>query len=157
PRWVGGVVTTLTRKYTKKGELMATFILEDLQAAIEVWVFPRTMIDIAHLLADDAVVCVKGRLDNREDQPKVICMDLKRPVLSAEGAEPLHLNIPLQALSDDRVDQLKTLLVDHPGTSPVFLHVGDKCIRLDSRFRVDTSNGLVAELRVLLGPGCLWN
>jgi DNA polymerase-3 subunit alpha len=157
PRWVGGVITGLTRKYTKRGELMATFTLEDLQSTIEVWVFPRTMLDVAHLLADDVVVCVKGRLDNREDQPKLICMDLKRPELTADGAQPLHLDIPVHALTDSRVDRLKQLLVDHPGPSPVFLHVGSKCIRLDGRFRVDTSNGLVAELRVLLGAGCLWN
>ena len=66
-RWVGGVVTSLVRKYTKRGELMATFVLEDLQSAVEVWVFPRTMTDVGHLLADDAVVCVKGRLDLRDD------------------------------------------------------------------------------------------
>ncbi len=155
-RWVGGVVTGLSRKYTKRGELMATFVLEDLQAAIETWVFPRTMGDVGHLLADDAVVCVKGRLDTREDQPKLICMDLKRPELSA-GAEPLHLQLPLHALSEERVDKLKKVLGDHPGESPVLLHVGTKCIRLDAAWGVQTSTGLLAELRVLLGPDCLWN
>ena len=42
-RTVGGVVTTLQRKWTKKGDLMAVFILEDLQISIEVMVFPKTM------------------------------------------------------------------------------------------------------------------
>jgi DNA polymerase-3 subunit alpha len=156
-RWVGGVVTGLTRKYTRKGELMATFILEDLQSSIEVWVFPRTMSEVGYLLADDAVLCVKGRLDTREDQAKLICMELKCPELIVDGSDALHLNLPLNALSDERVDHLRTLLVDHPGPSPVFLHVGTKCIRLGAEHSVDTSNGLVAELRVLLGEGCLWN
>ena len=40
-RLVGGVVTELKRRYTKKGELMATFVLEDLNASIEVFVFPK--------------------------------------------------------------------------------------------------------------------
>jgi len=34
------VVTEVKRQYTKKGDLMARFILEDLQAQMEVWVFP---------------------------------------------------------------------------------------------------------------------
>ena len=38
----GGVVTALVRRYTRRGELMATFMLEDLEAAIEVMVFPKT-------------------------------------------------------------------------------------------------------------------
>src|SRR5207302_7703789 len=66
-RWVGGVVTALQRKYTKRGELMATFVLEDLEAAMEVMVFPRTMHEYGPLLDDDAIVCVKGRVDLREE------------------------------------------------------------------------------------------
>jgi DNA polymerase-3 subunit alpha len=155
-RWVGGVVTGVTRKYTKRGELMATFVLEDLVASIEVWVFPRTMTDVGHLLVDDAVVCVKGRLDSRDDQAKLICMEIKRPELSA-GGEPLHLEVPIAALTEQRVDRLKKLLGEHPGESPVYLHVGSKCIRLDAAWGVDATAGLLAELFVLLGPGCLWN
>ena len=155
-RWVGGVVTGLVRKYTKRGELMATFTLEDLAAAVDVWVFPRVMTDVAHLLADDAVVCVKGRLDLRDETPKLICMELKRPTLVLDGAGPLHLEIPIHVLTDERVDQLKGLLLEHPGDSAVFLHVGTKVIRLADTYAVDARNGLLAELRVVLGPGCLW-
>ena len=154
-RWVGGVITGLNRKYTKRGELMATFTLEDLESAVDVWVFPRTMTEVGHLLADDAVVCVRGRLDLREDEPKLICMDLKRPELVVDECEPLHLVLPLNALSDDRVLRLKQLLVEHRGQAPVFLHVGTKIIRLAAEFNVNARAGLLAELRVLLGAGCL--
>ena len=154
-RWVGGVVTGLVRKYTKRGELMATFTLEDLESSIEVWVFPRTMLEVGHLLADDSVICVKGRLDTKEEQPKLICMEVKKPDLHPSGVQPLHVALPINALSDERVDSLKRLLQDHPGPAPVLLHVGAKCIRLASEFSVDTTKGLLAELRVLLGPACL--
>ncbi|MBO0747441.1 MAG: hypothetical protein J2O47_03770, partial [Acidimicrobiaceae bacterium] len=156
-QWVGGVVTGLVRKYTKRGELMATFTLEDLTSGIEVWVFPKTMLEVGHLLVDDAVVCVKGRLDTREETPKVICLEVRRPELAVEGTEALHVDLPLQALTDERVAQLKAVLGDHPGPSPVLLHVGSKCIRLAPEFNVDTTKGLLAELRVLLGEACLWN
>ncbi|HWE55372.1 MAG TPA: hypothetical protein VG435_07655, partial [Acidimicrobiales bacterium] len=105
--------------------------------------------------ADDAVVCVKGRLDLRDEQPKFICMEIKKPELSTSGAEPLHVYLPLNALSDDRVDRLKRLLCEHVGDSPVFLHVGEKSIRLSAEFCVDTGRGLLGELRELLGPTCL--
>jgi DNA polymerase-3 subunit alpha len=153
--WVGGVITALVRKYTKRGDLMATFVLEDLDSSIEAWVFPRTMTDVGHLLADDAVVAIKGRLDLREEQPKLICMEVKRPELNPTGTEPLHITLPIQALTDDRVESLKKLLAEHPGPAPVLLHVGAKCIRLASDFCVDTTRGLLAELRILLGPSCL--
>ncbi len=154
-RWVGGVVTGLTRKHTRRSELMATFTLEDLVSSIDVWVFPRTMTEVAHLLADDVVVCVKGRLDLREEPAKLVCMEIKRPELHTVD-QPLHLILPVNALTDDRVESLKRLLSEHPGPSPVLLHVGAKIIRLASQWSVDTTRGLLAELRVLLGPACLW-
>ena len=49
-RTVGGVVTALARKYTKRGDLMATFVLEDLGGAVEVMVFPKTMANFGELL-----------------------------------------------------------------------------------------------------------
>ncbi len=51
--------------------------------------------------------------------------------------------------------QLKALLADHRGGAPVFLHVGTKIIRLAAEFNVNARAGLLAELRVLLGAGCL--
>jgi DNA polymerase-3 subunit alpha len=135
---------------------MATFLLEDLHASIDVWVFPRVLHEVNHLLADDAVVCVRGRLDLRDETPKLVCMEVKRPDLSPARCEPLHLELALHALSEDRVDELKTLLAEHPGDCPVFLHVGSKVIRLPDSFSVDARNGLLGELKVLLGPGCLW-
>ncbi len=153
-RWVGGVITGVARKYTKRGELMATFALEDLVSSIEVWVFPRTMTEVGHLLADDTVVCVKGRLDLREEPAKLVCMEIKRPELNT-AEQPLHVDLPIHALTDERVESLKRLLSEHPGPSPVRLHVGTKCIQLASQWSVDTTRGLLAELRVLLGPSCL--
>src|SRR3546814_11773846 len=83
----GGVVTGLQRKWTKKGDLMAVFQLEDLQTSVEVMVFPRTMTEHGHKLADDAIVVVKSRVDARDDQPKLTAMDLQ-PFPTMAGEEP---------------------------------------------------------------------
>jgi DNA polymerase-3 subunit alpha len=153
-RAVGGVVTNLVRKYTRKGDLMATFVLEDLESAINAWVFPRTMVDFGSLLADDAVVVVKGRLDQRDDEVKLVVMEVRRPELAVGGA-PLQVVLPLSALTDRTVDRLKDLLLGHPGPSPVYLRMGSKTLMLADQFRVDTGNGLCAELRMLLGAECI--
>jgi DNA polymerase III subunit alpha len=152
---VGGVVTALSRRYTKRGELMATFVLEDLESALEVFVFPKAMMEWGSLLADDSVVCIKGRLDTREDEPKLICMEVRRPELVLDGGPPLRIALPPSALTDSKVDSLKSLLSDHPGDSPVFLQLGDKTIRLAVGFNVDCGNGLMGELRVLLGASAV--
>jgi DNA polymerase III subunit alpha len=154
-RWVGGVVTALQRKYTKRGELMATFVLEDLEAAMEVMVFPRTMHEYGPLLDDDAIVCVKGRVDLREEPAKIICLELKRPELVADQNSTLRVNLPANRVTGTLIEDLKKVLLDHNGPVPVFLHLGQKVLRLPDHFNVATDNGLLAELRVLLGPNGL--
>jgi DNA polymerase III subunit alpha len=68
-------------------------------------------------------------------------------------AFPLHVKVAPQALSEPLIDELKRLLVEHPGDSPVMLHLGErKVLRLPPAFTVDVAPGLLAELRVLLGP-----
>jgi DNA polymerase-3 subunit alpha len=153
-RMVGGVVTDLRRSYTKKGDLMARFVLEDLQAAMEVFVFPKTMAEYGALIENDAVLVVKGRLDTREEEPKIVCMEVSRPLLH-RGDEDLHIKLPLGVLTDKRVEGLKEVLSCHPGPSPVLLHVGDKVLRLPPEFNVDCRNGLVGELKRLLGQSAL--
>jgi DNA polymerase-3 subunit alpha len=153
-RAVGGVVTDLRRSYTKKGDLMARFVLEDLHAAMEVFVFPKTMADYGHMIENDSVLVVKGRLDTREDEPKIVCMEVSRPLLE-RGEEDLHITLPLGVLTDSKVDGLKEVLSGHPGPSPVLLHVGAKVLRLPPEFNVDCRNGLVGELKRLLGQGAV--
>ncbi len=80
---------------------MARFVLEDLQAAMEVFVFPKTMADYGALIENDAVLVVRGRLDTREDEPKIVCMEVSRPVLE-RGEEDLHITLPLGVLTDTR-------------------------------------------------------
>ncbi|MHB1517207.1 MAG: DNA polymerase III subunit alpha [Acidimicrobiales bacterium] len=152
---VGGVVTDLVRRYTKKGDLMATFVLEDLTASIEVFVFPKSMATFGSLLDDDGVVVVKGRIDLRDEQLKLVLMEVQRPELAIEGDADLHIALPLNSLTDGKVEDLKTLLADHPGGSPVFLHVGETVLRLPDEFTVDSRPGLLGELRVLLGPNAV--
>ncbi|MGH9284884.1 MAG: DNA polymerase III subunit alpha, partial [Acidimicrobiales bacterium] len=155
PRLVGGVVTSLVRKYTRRGEMMATFSLEDLESSIEVWVFPRLLHEYGPVLADDAVVMVKGRLDLRDDEAKVVALEIRRAEPRAADGRLLVIVVPPAMLAQTRLDALKQLLVDHPGASPVHIHAEGAVLRLPEEFNVDAGNGLMAELRVLLGPACV--
>ncbi len=158
-RTVGGVVTTLARKYTKRGDLMATFMLEDLGAVVEVMVFPKTMTQYGELLEEDAIVCIRGRLDLREDVPKLIAMEITRPELVLDGGAPVRIRAKLGVLSEPKVTRLKEILLEHPGDSPVFVHIEGQekttVLRLGDDHLVNDRNGLLAELRVLLGPDCI--
>jgi len=152
----GGIITGLQRKWTKRGELMAVFTLEDLQSSCEVMVFPKTMTEHGHKLADDVAVCVKARVDKREESPKLIAMEIDVFEGITDGAPPVRIKLAPTRLNEALIDRLKSILGEHPGEAQVFLHIGDQqVLRLPDQFCVDTTNGLVGELRVLLGPDAL--
>jgi DNA polymerase-3 subunit alpha len=154
---VGGVITNLQRKWTRKGDLMAVFTLEDLRSSVEVMVFPRTMTEHGLKLADDAVVVVKARVDTRDDAPKLIAQSIDLvDVGEGTAAEPLRVRVPPALLSEATVAHLKSVLADHPGAAPVLLHLGERqVVRLPDQWNVDTSNGLLGRLREALGPGAI--
>jgi len=158
-RTVAGVVTNLQRKYTKRGDLMATFVLEDLAAAIEVMVFPKTMQTYGELLTPDAIVTIRGRIDGREDTPKLMAMEITRPEVHADKGPPVRLRVKSTVLTDDRVQQLRDILSANPGESPVLLTLigpdKETDLRLGDEFRCDARNGLFAELRILFGADCI--
>ncbi len=155
-RTVGGVVTSLKRRYTKKGDLMATFVLEDLESATEVMVFPRTMQEYGPLLDEDAIVCVKARLDLKDDVPKLIAVELTRPeIVRDDAVRPVELQIPAGWVTQSNIEELTDLLSRHPGDCPVVAHLradgNTTKLRFGDEYRVDPSNGLLGEVRVLLG------
>jgi len=148
----GGVVTGLSRRYTRRGELMATFVLEDLDAAIEVMVFPKTMLEYGGLLDEDAIIVVRGRVDNRDEQPKLVAMEVRRPELVASlPGSPIEVTLPLHRLTDTMVRRLRELVIEHPGLSPVHLRVGEKVLRLPAQFNVDPRGGIIGALKELFG------
>ena len=156
-RTMAGIVSGLARKYTKRGDLMATFVFEDLSASIDAMVFPKTMQTVGPLLADDAIIAVKARLDRRDDTPKLMVIDLTRPEIHLDTGPPVRLRLKAGGCTPARMQALREILVRHPGDSPVFVHLAaperETVLRLDDDFCCDASTNLYAELRMLFGAG----
>ena len=150
---LGGIVTNLARKYTKKGDQMAVFILEDLDSTVEATVFPRVLMEQGHKLLDDSIVTVRGRVDKR-DETRVGFMVQEVQILEgleSSSAQPLRLRVPATSLNELKIHQIRKILREHPGDSPVYLHIGQgKVLRLADDFCVDLDR-VVGDLRVALG------
>jgi DNA polymerase-3 subunit alpha len=157
---VAGLLSGLQRKVTKQGNSWAMFQLEDLAGSIEVLCFPSSYQLCSTLLAEDAILIVKGKLDRREDVAKIIAMEVSQPDLTITDATgPLSVTMPLGRCTPPTVSRLKEVLITHPGTAEVHLHVQNgprtTVVRLDDRLRVAPSPALMGDLKQLLGPSCL--
>ncbi len=157
---VGGLVTGVQRKTTKQGSVWAIITLEDLDGTIDVMVFPQTYAAVGTLLAEDAVVLVKGRIDRPdEDAPRIVAMEITQPDVSDVDSGPVRLSVAAARCIPPVVERLKEILAVHPGTVEVHLHLTaagrTTVLRLDDRLRVTPAPALFADLKALLGPGCL--
>jgi DNA polymerase-3 subunit alpha len=156
---VGGLLSSVTRKVTKQGNAWAAVQLEDLEGSVEVMFFPATYQLAAVHLVEDAVVLIRGRVDKRDDTPKLIASDITVPDLSVGPRGPVTISLPTARCTPPVVERLKEVLRNHPGTTDVLLQLttGAKTtvLRLDDGHRVTASASLFADLKALLGPGCL--
>ncbi|MGI8536899.1 MAG: DNA polymerase III subunit alpha [Mycobacteriales bacterium] len=156
---VGGILSSVTRKMTKQGNPWALVTLEDLEGAVEVMFFPQTYVSAAVHLVEDAVVLVRGRVDKRDDVPKIVANEVTVPDLSVGPRGPVVVSLPTPRCTSPLVERFKEVLAAHPGTTEVHLQLvqGSRTtvVQLDDALRVRATPALFADLKALLGTGCL--
>ncbi|MBC9732075.1 DNA polymerase III subunit alpha [Nocardioides marmotae] len=159
PITVSGLVTSVQRKITKRGDAWAMITLEDLDGAIDVLLFPSAYQLASTYLTEDAILTVKGRLSRSKDQPELHGQEVTVPDISDGPSGPVVIKVPQTRVNSDVVAHLKDVLSTHPGVTEVHLRVlmRDKTLvmRIGDHHRVTPSPALFADLKQLLGPGCL--
>ncbi len=156
---ISGLVTSLQRKITKRGDAWAMVTVEDLEGALDVLLFPSAYQLASTLLTEDAIITVKGRLSRSKDQPELHGQEVSLPDLSDGPSGPVVISMPSTRCTPPVVEQLKDVLGSHPGVTEVRLRLMTKnattVMKLDDRLRVAPSPSLYADLKALLGPNCL--
>jgi DNA polymerase-3 subunit alpha len=159
PITVSGLVTSVQRKITKRGDAWAMITLEDLDGAIDVLLFPSAYQLASTYLVEDAILTVKGRLSKSKDQPELHGQEVSVPDLTEGPSGPVVISLPSTRCTAPVVEQLRDVLGTHPGMTEVQLRLltrsATTVMRLDDRLRVTPSPALFADLKHLLGPGCL--
>lgn len=156
-----GLVTGIVRKVNKKGEIWARVTIEDLDAGIEVVMFPRQYDQVATQLVTDIIVSVKGTVTESNDTVELRAQEVRIPQVSTDGqgSGPLIIVLPVTRCTPPTVERISDLLRQYPGATEVRLRLqgAEKAttFRLNAALRVDASSPLVADLKALLGPSCV--
>lgn len=152
---VGGMIAAKSVKYTKNNEKMCFLTLEDLQGSIEVIVFPKVMGQCHAFLEEEAVVLVKGRANVSADaEAKVIASSITP--LSATGEDaPAKQSLWLKQEKGNEMPLvwITAILEKYKGNIPVYIYEEKtkRKMKADQKFWVTLEEGLLKELRMLLG------
>jgi DNA polymerase-3 subunit alpha len=159
---LGGIIAALRLIKTKKGDRMASFILEDLDGGAEALVFPETYKKVAARLAEDQVVLVKAKAEVLEEGKLRLIVSEVLPLEQAKLAEARYVTIrvPITAWDRSKGERLRDILEAHRGDCPVTLELirpGAYAVAVapGTYFKVRPDAALKAEVESLLGPGAL--
>ncbi len=139
---VAGALNLVDKKFSKKdGKPFAILNLEDLTGGVEVAIWSEAFAKFGQHLQPGAVVSVTGRLDRREDVPRLVGSEIK-PLSKPEPKEkPLVINFRLGKSTQSDLLQVHEILCTHHGKRRVelrFTHEDGRAVRLrlGEQFRV---------------------
>ena len=154
-----GLVTSLQRKMSKNGNPWAAVTLEDIDGSVEIMFFGETYLAYSTVLAEDAVLTVRGRVRRRDETMQLQAVEVWLPDVSATESKPVTITLPVSRCTAPVVERLREILATHPGVTEVHLRLTQPgrstVMRLEESLRIDRSPGLYGDLKALLGPGCL--
>ncbi len=144
---MGGLLTEIKGKATKKGDYMAFVTLEDMTGQMECLVFPRIYEKYQSMLQEDEPVVIGGRISIREEEsPKLIAETIvpmqdwaRRDAAARKPAavmrEPRKTDAQLAKDAEKKLflrlkrgdlDRTMALLALHAGAVPVYMHIPEE-------------------------------
>ncbi len=154
---VGGIVSALKEKTTKRGEKMAIVTLEDLDGIVEVVVFPEAYRANLDALTAEGPIFLVGRVDADEVSSKVIAEEIFRMEHIRERlAKSVHFTVRADRMTGNDVRELRKTIERHRGDKKAFLHLVregayEAVLALPDRVGVAPSLELARELKGRFG------
>lgn len=163
---IGGIVTDVRHRTTRRSDQMAFVRIEDLHGTIPVTFFPAAFKTCQQYLEKDRIVLIKGKASHREriaadgsdtSVEVEIIGESVRPVrnrngaANPSGARTVHIRI--NGVPAVKLEVLRNLLEAYPGPSPVcfwMLHDGARR-KVATQYSVDPSPRFVSEVEGVLG------
>jgi DNA polymerase III subunit alpha len=159
---LAGILTSIRIRPSKKGDLWASGVFEDMRGSVELLVFPQALQQIQGVLKPDAALLIRGRVRHEENARLKIVVNEAQLLETAVGRTrpELVIRLNLSEAPQDAAESLEGLLAAHPGDNPVVFELtlpGDFRARLRSRqpSGVKADEQLMARLEAASRPGAV--
>ena len=143
---MAGIITGKSEIMTKSRTLMSFASLEDMYGTIDMVIFPETYRKYRNLIEEDNVVLVKGKLQVDENDVKLLTSEFI-------DIESLNLKVLYLKTEYNRYNNLKSILQEAPGDTPVVIYFADKnkSVKLDQKLWININDNLMEKLYNFLG------
>jgi len=120
---LGGLISKVRRTVTKRNsEQMAILTVEDFDSTIDVLVYPQPFKECAENLVEDAAVCITGKVNKKEDIPKIIANNVE-PIekIKESCTKAIHIRIPNADNCTGDMQEFRNLCQRTPGKCPIYI------------------------------------
>ena len=148
-----GIISKVTKKFTRKNTTMAFVTLEDFYGSAEIIIFDSIYSKVSNIIIEDNIILVDGRLSIREDEPvKIVASNVKefsQDILdetSKKSETKLNtiktLNINITNLTEEQKQRLRGTIKFFTGDRlNVKLEITDNVIKYISKVGFDDVYG----------------
>ncbi|HTZ50905.1 MAG TPA: DNA polymerase III subunit alpha [Spirochaetia bacterium] len=151
-----GILSEVREIRTKNGRTMAFAQLTDFRGSIELILFSDIYESRRPLIANEAIVGVRGKIDTTRGDAKVKVDDISEPgAVPVRAAQALHVRLKPDIGTEESLHTLREFLLDKRGACTLFLHVGggngngngELVVQASSQIRVSSSEQVLDALR----------
>jgi DNA polymerase-3 subunit alpha len=168
---VGGMITESKKIRTRSGSTMMFATLDDLDGSVEIVVFEKALAAAEGVIADDAIVLVRGRVDHKEaGKVCIIVQDVDKfdpsdaeiekakaqvAKIAAQRPSAFKRRVDAAQLPASVIDDLRELFERYPGDMEFVLimqtRTGERRLKFGDGYKVKGGDaGFKAELNSLL-------
>ncbi len=165
-----GVVESVKKKITKKGDVMLFVTIQDMSGPMELLVFPKTYERTKELWVARAPVAIVGKTPREDGDNKIFVenayylqketasdlarqLSISQPSSKGTSAAPIiEQYVRLHLTSDEmpvKAPEIKTILAANPGAYSVYIQVGTGVVKAGAG--VDWNDSVKEKFETLLG------
>ncbi len=154
-----GIITGVRVAKSRRGELYAQGVVEDMLGSVEMVVFPEAYRRLGEKVKLEVPVLIKGGVRVEEGaNPKLLVSDIE-PLEQARPKLPraIRIRVPLETATLETVDVLHDHCASHPGEAKVLFDVerdGDFMVIMEPEgYNVQPDRAFIARVEELCGRG----
>ncbi|MBO6133176.1 MAG: DNA polymerase III subunit alpha [Lachnospiraceae bacterium] len=148
---IGGIITEIRLRQTKKGDTMAIFLLEDMLGTVEVITWPDRYMRFIDEIREDAKVFITGRVKVEDEKNGSLVADKIVPF--EEVPRRLYIQFSTMADYKDGKEGLESLILENRGKDSVTVYIRQgKCKKTyEDNLRISANRYLMEKLYSLYG------
>ena len=155
---IGGLISAVSIKYTKNNKQMAFLSIEDMHGIVEAIVFPNVYEKFSHLITEENVIIIEGRVNISDDENgKIICESIRGINEPEEEKKWLSVGIIIGKSNNIKTEDIIPILSKYPGNCPVYIKdiAGGVTFKADRKYWIKPNDNIVSELGSIIGNDCI--